>query len=115
MHYKDDSQGESPQVLQTQTSYSDPTEIVSRPKTRHSSFKDTNPNLLKNLVATLRSWVAFTEDHHGKYQAALWQYFKQTSKINKFMVWALYGNLAEDPQAYSKIKAEVPEITGISI
>ena len=55
--------------------------------------------MLKNLVATLRSWVKFREGKDGKLECEVWKYFKQCKKINKHLVWIVFGNIEDGPES----------------
>ena len=59
--------------------------------------------MLKNLVATLRSWVKFREGKDGKLECEVWKYFKQCKKINKHLVWIVFGNIDEEPERLAGI------------
>ena len=53
--------------------------------------KEANPNLLKNLVATLRIWVKFPVPKNnclGK----LWQHFLKAKKVNHRLIKFVFGS-----------------------
>lgn len=54
--------------------------------------RETNTNLLKNLVVTLRTWVKFDDYSLDSTVRILWDNFKTSSKINKNLILMLFAN-----------------------
>lgn len=54
-------------------------------------IRESNPNLLKNLVATLRSWIKIKSVHDQEYALILWNHFMHTHKINQKLLKLCFG------------------------
>ena len=54
--------------------------------------KDANPNLIKNLIVTIREWVNFNHHSEGALIHSLWHHFAKSNKINKTLLLILYAD-----------------------
>lgn len=65
--------------------------FISEPDSSKKS-KHTNPNLIKNLVVTIREWVNFNHYPEDSLVHCLWSHFAKSNKINKTLLLLLYSD-----------------------
>ena len=67
-------------------------ELNNKEKKAKNKSKRNSPNMIKNLITLLKTWVNVEKSYENPLISTLWEKFKHNERTNKNIFFAIYAN-----------------------